>query len=401
MKTVLIHGRVVTPYRTLENHGVAVEDGRITEIFAGEYTQPADTVIDVENRYISPGFIDLHTHGGGGSDYMDGTADGLINAVKTHMRHGTTSIMPTSTTSTMEELYGMLDSFSEAKRIMTGGPNLLGVHMEGPYVSTERHGGQDIQYLRTPYPEEIKEVLRYSPYIARVSAAPEIPYGMELGRTLRDHGILASIGHSAAMYEKVLEACENGYSLVTHFYSGNSTLQRITHRRELGIIETAYLIDGLNVELISDGIHLPPELLRLILRGKNSNQIILTTDSSRGVDLPEGTPVRLGSMKNGQDGIVEGGVCMMMHRMSYGGSTCTTDRAVRTMVQQIGVRLEDAVRMISLNPARLAGAKTKGIISVGMDADLCVFDEEIRIGGVMVMGEMTVNELKTTQVSKS
>lgn len=398
MKTVIINGKVITPYRILNGYGVVIEDKQISTLFQGAYSSPADLVIDAARNFVSPGFIDLHTHGGGGSDYMDGTAEAVMNAAKTHMRYGTTSLLPTTMSSSLEELYTALDCFKEAKNTMKDGPNLLGMHLEGPYVSPKRCGAQDVSCLREPKEEEIRELLDYSSDIKRVSAAPEIPGGMHLGTTLRERGILASIGHSDAMYNEILEACENGYTMVTHFYSGNSTLQRITAKRELGIIETAYLVDDLSVELISDGIHLPPELLRLILKEKQWDKITLTTDSMRGAGMPEGSIVKLGSLKHGQDTIIEGGVSMMMHRRSYGGSVCTTDRCVRTLVKKVGIPIEDAVRMISLNPARLAGEKRKGILAAGMDADICIFDDDINIKAVIVGGKATVNKLKMQEM---
>lgn len=394
MKTVIVNGRIITPYRILDGYGLVVEEGKITDLFQGEYPHPADRVMDVKGMYVSPGFIDTHTHGSGGYDYMDGTVEAVEGAVKTHMRHGTTSIMPTTMTSTLEEIYGALDSYMEAKKQIQNGPNLLGIHLEGPYVSPLRNGGQDKNYLRAIDLNEITEMLDHCPDIRRITAAPEEPNGLALGRLLRDRGILASIGHSDAMYEDVLAACENGYSLVTHYYSGNSTLARKTHRRELGIIETAYLIDNLDVEIICDGIHLPPELLSLILRQKPWNNIILTTDSNRGVDMPEGSEVMLGSKKNGQICYVEGGVAMMWHRKSYGGSIATMDRCVRTLVKQVHIPLEAAVRMASLNPARVFGLKRKGTIAVGMDADLCVFDEDICVSTVMVGGQVTCSAME-------
>lgn len=394
MKTVLVNGRVVTPYRVLDDRGVVAEDGKITEIFTGAYTGEADEIIDVGGRYISPGFIDLHTHGAGGHDYMDGTAEAVEGAAKAQMRHGTTSLMATTTTGSMEEIMASLAAYNEVKKTMKDGPNLLGVHMEGPYVSPFRNGAQDKNYLRPIDLDEIRGLLDFCPDIRRMSIAPEEKNGIEAGRLLRDRGIIASIGHSDAMYEDVLEACENGYSLVTHYYSGNSTLARKTHRRELGIIETAYLVDNLDVEIICDGIHLPPELLTLILKQKPWNNIILTTDSNRGVDMPEGSEVRIGSKKNGQLCYVEGGVAMMWHRKSYGGSIATLDRCVRTLVQQVHVPLPAAVRMASLNTARVAGVPGKGSIAVGKDADLCVFGDDIRVVAVMVGGKMVTNEME-------
>ena len=394
MKTLLRNGRIITPYRILDNKNLLIADGTIVQICDKEELPEADQVIDVQNRYISPGFIDMHTHGAGGHDFMDGTAEDTIGAVMTHMRHGTTSIMPTTMTATMEEIYGALDAYMEAKKTIQGGPNLLGVHLEGPYVSPQRNGGQDKSYLRPIDITEIEKLLDYCPDIRRITMAPEENGGMEAGRLLRDRNVIASIGHSDAMYEDVLEACENGYSLVTHYYSGNSTLARKTHRRELGIIETAYLVDDLDVEIICDGIHLPPELLNLILKQKCWNNIILTTDSNRGVDMPEGSEVMLGSRKNGQVCYVEGGVAMMWHRKSYGGSIATADRCVRTLVKQVNVPLTAAVRMMSMNPARVAGLKYKGKIAVGMDADLCFFGDDIRVDGVMVNGQITHNAMK-------
>lgn len=393
MKTVLTGGHVITAYRILEDHGLVVEDGKIIDIFSGAYTGTADQVIDVKGCYISPGFIDLHTHGGGGHDFMDGTVEAVIEAAKTHMRHGTTALTPTTTTGPFSEICKALEGYMQAKKVIQDGPHLLGIHLEGPYVSPARNGAQDKAHLRAIDLKEIEQLLDLCPDIVRFSMAPEEPCGMEAGRLLRDRGVMASIGHSDAMYEDVLAACENGYNLVTHYYSGNSTLTRRTHRRELGIIETAYMLDELHVELICDGIHLPPELLRLILKQKPWGQIILTTDSMRGVDMPEGSQVKLGSKENGQDCIVEGGVAMMWHGRSYGGSICTADRCIRTLVQQVNVPLADAVRMMSLNPARLMGYDRKGSIAVGMDADLCIFDDHIHVEAVMVGGKITHNTM--------
>ena len=391
MKHALINGRVVTPYRVIPLGGVVMEDGRILTVFEGDCRGTAETVTDVDGCYISPGFIDLHTHGGGGHDYMDGTAEAFIGAAKTHMRYGTTALLPTTMTCADEELWRAFACYREAKANMRGGPHLLGLHLEGPYFDQTRHGAQDTRYLKLPEPEHTHKVLEHADSIARISLAPELPGAMALAGALRERGIMASIGHSNARYDEVLEACENGFSLVTHFYSGNTMLSRIDARRVLGIVETAYLIDELAVEIICDGIHLPPELLRLILRQKPHDKICLITDSMRGAGLPEGQTVKLGSLANGQDAILEGGVAWMPHRRSYAGSVCTMDRCVRTLVRSVGVPVEDAVRMASLSPARAIRRYSKGVLAPGMDADICVFDEDIHIQSVYVAGVQTWN----------
>ncbi len=392
MKTVLTGGKIITPYRILEDCCLVIEDGKIQDIVSKDTPVPADEVIDVKGRYISPGFIDLHIHGGGGFDFLDGTLEAVEGVAKTHMRHGTTTLTPTTTSCSIEEMYTLFDAVKLAQKEMKDGPNLPGMHLEGPYVNPARCGAQDASYLRAINKEEICAMLDYVP-VCRMSIAPELEGGMEIGRVLRDRGIVTSICHSEAMYDEVIEACENGYSMVTHFYSGNTFLQRRTHRRELGIVETGYLVDELTVECITDGIHLPPELLGYILRFKPWDKITLCTDAVRGVDLPEGTIIKLGSLTRGQDCLIQGGVSMMMHGRSYGGSIATTDRCVRTMVQQAHVPLEAAVRMMSLNPARAMGFNTKGRIAIGMDADLCMFGEDIVVDAVMVGGRMTHNAM--------
>lgn len=393
MKTVIKGGRVITAYRILQDHGLVIENGKIQEIFSGDYNGTADEVIDVKGRYISPGFVDLHIHGGCGHDYMDGTVEAVIEASKTHMRHGTTSLTPTLTSGPWNEMLTAVDAYMEAKKVIQDGPNLLGMHMEGPCVSMTRPGGQLPQYVRPINLEEIRALLDHCPDIVRMNAAPEEPHGIELGRILRDRGILASIGHADSMYDNVLEACENGYSLITHFYSGCTMLERRTHRRELGMVETGYMLDEMNVELICDGIHLPPEVLKLVFKQKPWHLITLTTDSSRGADLPEGTEIITGNKYSGKRCIVKGGVSMRWDGLAYGGSVCTTDRCVRTAVQQANVPLVDAARMMSLNPARLIGATSKGSIAIGKDADLCFFGDDIHVVATMVGGRMLHNQM--------
>lgn len=388
MRRALVNGRVITPYRDIPRGGVLMEGGHIASVFAGDFAGEADAVDDARGCYISPGFIDLHTHGGHGHDYMDGTPEAVIGAARAHLRHGTTSLLPTTMTAPEAELFRLFDAYRAAKARMHGGPHLLGLHLEGPFFAPAFSGAQDARYLLAPDAENAQRILAHADIIARVSLAPELPGAMAFARALRRRAILASIGHSGATHETVLQACENGFSLVTHFYSGNSSLQRVEGRRVLGIVETAYLADDLAVEIICDGLHLPPELLRLILRGKPRDRVCLTTDSMRGTDMPEGSVVKLGSLQNGQDAIVEGGVAWMAHRQSFAGSVCTMDRCVRTAVKLAGATVQDAVRMASLNPARALGCGHKGVLAPDMDADVCVFDDEIQMQAVYVSGTL-------------
>jgi len=390
MKTLIKNGRVLTPQRELENGYVLMDGGRIAEVGEGRCGCSADAEYDAEGRYVSPGFVDIHTHGGGGCDYMDGTPEAFIGAAMAHMAHGTTSIVPTTLTCPDEELFGAFACFKEAKKKMRGGPDLLGLHLEGPYFSPAQAGAQDPKYLRLPEKEHYTRILDASDDILRMSVAVELPGAMELIDELRRRGIVVSVGHSDAMYPDVQRAVEHGCSHVTHLYSGMSMLRRIGPYRHLGVVESAYLIDELSVEIISDGCHLPPELLKLIVRQKPWDKICLITDSMRGAGLPEGEIVKLGSLASGQDVVIEGGVAMLMDHTAFAGSVCTTDRCVRTMVKKAGVPMADAVRMMTANPARVIGAKGKGALVPGMDADVCVFDGDVNIKAVFVAGARTV-----------
>ena len=388
MRTIICGGKVVMPHRILEGASVLLEDERIAAVYADGRQVEADEVIDASGCYVTPGLIDLHSHGGGGHDFMDGTVEAVIGAAKAHMIHGTTSIAPTTLTCLDEELFAFFDNYRKARETMTDGPNLLGIHLEGPYFAMSQRGAQDPQYLKTPEYEHYMRILEHEDIIGRISAAPELPGAMELGTELRKRGIIAAIGHSDAEYEQVMEAFEHGYTHVTHLYSGMSALHRKNAYRHLGVVESAYLMDGLTVEIIADGSHLPPELLKLILRTKSMDQIILITDSMRGAGMPEGSVNLLGSLAHGQPTVIQNGVAFTMDRQSFAGSVCTADRCIRTMVQKADLPIHDAVRMMTLNPARLAGiADRKGMISPGMDADICLFDADIMPKCVIVAGK--------------
>lgn len=388
MKTVLHNGYVITPDGLVDGY-VVFENSTILEVGSGAYQGTAERSIDVGGQYISPGFIDIHTHGGGGYDYMDGTVEAFLGAAKAHMVHGTTSVVPTTLTCPDDELMRTFSCFEEAQSANVKGPNLIGLHLEGPYFSAKQAGAQDPAYLQVPQKERYRAIFDACPHIVRMSAAPELPGAMELGEEMKKRGILASIGHSDAEYFQVLEAIEHGYSHVTHLYSATSMLHRAGPYRHLGIVEAAYMSDDLTVEIIADGKHLPPELLKYILKFKPISQICLITDAMRGAGLPEGTITKLGSLENGQDVILEDSVAMLMDHTAFAGSICTTDRCVRTMYHLAGASIVDAVRMITQNPARVLGLTAKGSLAAGMDADLCVFDEDIHISNVFVMGRHT------------
>lgn len=387
MKTVFTNGRMILTDRILDGYSVIVEDGVISDVTKGNTA--ADKVVDLDGRYLAPGFIDMHTHGAGGHDFMDGTEEAIKGACMTHLSHGTTSIVPTTLTCLNSELFNFFEVFRKVKADWHEGPNLLGIHLEGPFFNAAQAGAQDPKFLQLPTRENFMPILEAGGAdIMRISVAVELEGALELGRELKKRGIIAAIGHSDATYAEVAKAVGAGYSFVTHLYSGMSALHRVGPYRVLGVVESAYLFDELGVEIISDGKHLPPELLRLIVKNKGIDNICLITDSMRGAGMPEGSRPKLGSLTNGQETLIRDGVAMMPDLKAFAGSVCTTDRCVRTMYKLAGVSLPDAVRMMTANPAKVLGINgSKGMIAEGMDADLVVFDEDINISAVYIGGE--------------
>ena len=387
MKTVFTNGRIILTDRILDGYSVIVEDGVISDVTKGNTA--ADKVVDLDGRYLAPGFIDMHTHGAGGHDFMDGTEEAIKGACMTHLSHGTTSIVPTTLTCLNSELFNFFEVFRKVKADWHEGPNLLGIHLEGPFFNAAQAGAQDPKFLQLPTRENFMPILEAGGAdIMRISVAVELEGALELGRELKKRGIIAAIGHSDATYAEVAKAVGAGYSFVTHLYSGMSALHRVGPYRVLGVVESAYLFDELGVEIISDGKHLPPELLRLIVKNKGIDNICLITDSMRGAGMPEGSRPKLGSLTNGQETLIRDGVAMMPDLKAFAGSVCTTDRCVRTMYKLAGVSLPDAVRMMTANPAKVLGINgSKGMIAKGMDADLVVFDEDINISAVYIGGE--------------
>ncbi|WP_293732089.1 N-acetylglucosamine-6-phosphate deacetylase [uncultured Parabacteroides sp.] len=388
MRTTLINGRLILPGGIGETGYVVIEDGKIAAVEKGEPAGPlSGEVIDAHSLYISPGFIDLHTHGAGGADFMDGTVEAYLTVAETHARYGTTALLPTTLTCPDEELFHMFDVYTEAKARNTKGAHFLGIHLEGPYFAYSQRGAQDPANLKQPVPEHYMKILEASGDIVRWSIAPELPGALELGRLLKSRHILPSVGHTDAVCEEVTEAFESGYSLMTHLYSGMQGVTRRNAYRYAGAVEAAFLIDGMDVEIIADGIHLPKSLLQLIYKFKGADRIALITDSMRAAGMPEGT-YKLGSLKEGQTVVVEDGVAKLPDRTAFAGSVATADRLVRTMVETAGVPLAEAVRMMTATPARILGVNDrKGSLQVGKDADIILFDDHIRVARTLIGGK--------------
>lgn len=382
MITKIINGKIITDDDIITEKSLYFENNKITNIT--NESLKYDNVIDAKGNYVSAGFIDMHTHGGGGFDFMDGGTEPIIKAVLMHLKHGATSIMPTTLACSTKVLIDFLTDLNEAKKEC---PSIIGAHLEGPYFSKEQSGAQNPEYIKTPDKAEYIKIIQFGKeIIKRWSFAPELESSNEFCTDLVENDIIPSIAHSNAVLEDVEKVYKIGCNLITHLYSGMSTITRQGGFRKLGVVESAYYFDDMNVEIIADGKHLPPELLKLIVKQKNIDKICLVTDSMRGAGMPDG-PSFLGRKKEAMPCIIEDGVAKLTDKSAFAGSVATADLLVRTMVKNDIVNIPQAIKMITLNPAKILGLKTKGRIEPGYDADIVIFDDNITISNVILQGD--------------
>lgn len=389
----ITNGNVILPYSIMKDATVLVENGKIVDVVSGDVEFKGAKVIDAGGKYISPGFIDTHCHGGGGHDFLDGTPEAIVGAAEMHAKHGTTLIYPTTCSCSDEALFGLFENYRKAEKMNDKGAAFGGIHIEGGYINKNMAGGQDQRYIMNPERPHWEKILeKGGDIIARWSIAPELPGVPELAAELKKRGIQMSMAHTAALYEEALAAFDEGFTSITHFYSLTSTVIRKDAMRYAGVIEAGYYVDDLYTEAIADGVHLPAPLLRLIYKVKGSDRIVLVTDSMRGAGMPEGRYI-LGPLSSKHEAIVEDGVAKLPDRSSFAGSVATTDRLVRTYMQQAGVELLAAVRMMTLTPARMMKIEdTKGSITPGKDADILIFDDNINVSMTMVGGRIVYSE---------
>ena len=344
--------------------------------------RPVSEEYDAGECYVSPGFIDIHTHGGGGFRF-EGSVDEIVEGCNFHLRHGTTSICPTVSAAEFVGMAQSVASIAQAKQDPRVKGSIIGAHLEGPYLSRKQAGAQCADFITAPKEQEYLSLLeRHGSAIARWSYAPENDDGARFARALQKYGVVASAGHTDATYDDMMLAADNGCRLVTHLYSCTSTVTRDHGFRRLGVIETAYLSDDMYVEIICDGKHLPPELIRLIYKIKGAERIALVTDSL----ALAGTAQTHGRMQN-TEFIIEDGVCKLVDRSAFAGSIATADQLVRVAVKEAEIPIAEAVKMITETPARIMGLSHKGCLHPGSDADIVVFDGDINIKKVFAKGK--------------
>jgi N-acetylglucosamine-6-phosphate deacetylase len=384
----IFNGIAIRQNGLLKDACILIEDGKIIAV-TDQNTEFNDAEeIDAKGNYISPGFIDIHVHGGGGHDFMDNTLEAFLGIANTHAKFGTTAMMPTTLSCEKEDLLRTLDLYAQANQQNFSGASFVGLHIEGPYFAMEQRGAQDPRYIRNPIEEEYREVLAYSKDIKRWSAAPELDGALAFGKYMQQNGVMPAIAHTNAIYEDIVAALEYGFTHATHFYSCMTGVTRRNAFRYAGVVEAAYLIDQITVEIIADGVHLPAPLLKLVYQIKGARKTALITDAMRAAGMPPGDSI-LGSLKDGLMVIVEDNVAKLPDRSAFAGSVATADILIRKMIGLADVPLIEAVRMASLTPAEIIKIDhQKGSLDVGKDADILIFDQQINIKSTLVNGQL-------------
>ena len=389
MKRIFKNAKLVLPEQIV--YGYVETQGNVIMGVRTDTPDERDAVVtDCRGLYLSPGFIDLHVHGGGGADFMDGSAEAVQKILAVHGKYGTTSMLPTTLSGSREHVIQALKSIEEAQNNWTAGPRILGAHLEGNFFSMRQKGAQNPAYIIPPTEENYRPILDAVSNIRRVSCAPEAENALNFAAELSRRGILVSAAHTDAEYEAFLAGVNHGFSHVTHLFNGMSHIHSPNYYCKAGVCESALLFDEVCVEVIADGKHVPRELLKLLYKIKGPERMHLCTDAICATDMPEGE-----YLLGGLEVVVKDQVAALKTGDSFAGSVCTTDRLIRTMVQTAGVPLYDAVRMITATPAKQIGEYHRlGSILPGKLADLNIFDDEIRVRYTLIDGEVYRDDLR-------
>ena len=382
----ITNARIVLRDRVIDRGTIEVQGEEIKGIREGI---ERDSDIDVGGRYVAPGIVDLHTHGAGGFDFMDGEESDIHGAAGALARFGTTTCLPTTLTSSDEELFDFLVNLNRAKKNRTNKEcRMPGAHLEGPYFNMEQKGAQDPRYIIPPRKEHYRRVLEKADgLIKRWSVAPEVEGAMEFIKDVSSMGIVVSGGHTKADFDTVGKAVDNGMTMLTHYYSAMSSMIKKGSWKILGVTEAGFYFDELTVELIADGCHIPENLLKLIFKLKEREKIIGISDSMRGAGFESGESI-LGPKNNGTPVVIEDGVAKLSDRSCFAGSVATGIRLVKTINTLAGETMDSVFRTVSYNPARIIGMEDEiGSLEEGKMADFIVFDDQFILDSVYISGE--------------
>jgi N-acetylglucosamine-6-phosphate deacetylase len=383
---ILTNARLIFPDGIRDGLEVIVQEGKITGIREQSEAREGE-VIDLNQHYLAPGFIDLHVHGALGRDTMEASGEAFRQICDFHASGGTTSLLLTTATAPLDKIVEVVN----AVRAVVGTPQravptisqIAGVHIEGPFISKTRCGAQRAEFIQNPSPAAVGELLKRADAIKRVTIAPELPGALDAIEAFHESEVSVSGGHSDAWDDDARAAFDRGMRSVTHTFNCMSSSRRRGVYRSAGLLEFALSEPGVSCELIADGHHVSPTLMKMLYRAKGPLGICLVTDATAGAGLLDGSKFSL----FGRDCIVEGGVCLLADHSALAGSAARMIDLVRTMVREVNVPLHEAVAMATRNPARAIGLKSKGQLAAGLDADFVILTPDLRVLRTLVAGE--------------
>ena len=379
----IVNGKVITPQGIDRQARLVLKAGRIAEITREQGGVEGAQTIDAQGAYVAPGCIDTHLHGGDGHDFTEATPEAFRAIAYAHATQGVTTLYPTLAVAPTTVFRQAIKACETVVSQPYEGARIEGLHLEGNYINPLLKGGQDERFIQLPDPAEYQELLESTRLIKRWTAAPELPGALEFARYAHSKGILVSLGHTAADYPTVKRAYEAGFTHATHFYNAMSGVHKQREYKHEGTIESVYLVPEMTVELVADGIHVPPAILRLVCAFKGIDRISLISDAMAAAACLRPEHLHLDPRM-----IVEDGVCKLADRSALTGSIASGIRLIQVMVEKAGVSVADCVRMAATNPARLMGIDDrKGSIERGKDADLILFDENFRLQSVWIGGK--------------
>jgi N-acetylglucosamine-6-phosphate deacetylase len=383
-RLALVNGRLILPQQVVAGQAVLVEDGHILAIDdVGQIGSDVEQ-IDVGGRTITPGLIDIHTHGGVGHNFNEPNEAAFAAITAENARRGVTSLLATIATAPMPDMVACLEFSRQWMSQPREGTQVLGVHQEGPYFNLAQAGAQDPGNIRSPDDGTPDELLEYRDVIRIMTYAPELPGALELTARLAKLGIVAAAGHSAAIDEDVRAAMQAGLRHIIHLWSGQSSTVREGPWRKPGLLEAALVFEGLTAEIIADNRHLPPTLMKLAYKCIGGDHLCAVSDATNGAGLPEGTHFVMGKMRYE----INAGVAMLPDRTAFAGSSTLLNQMLPILTDVVGIPLPEAVRMVSLTPARVIGFEDrKGGLEAGKDADIAIYEDDFTAWRTMIAGQ--------------
>jgi N-acetylglucosamine-6-phosphate deacetylase len=383
-KIALVNGRVVQRGLVTQGKTVVIDNGKIVGVDDVGALGADIERVDVGGRWITPGLIDLHTHGALGHTFNEPTAEAFGTICAENARRGVTGLLATLATAPISDLVQCLEFGRAWMKQTNGGARVLGMHLESPYINPAQKGALDPAHLRTPDDGSVDVFLEYSDVLKIFVLAPELPGAIELTRQLTERGVIVAAGHSSAKDVQVLAAMQVGLKHVTHIWSAMSIVVREGPWRKPGLLESALTFDGLSVEMIADNKHLPPTLMKLAYKCIGADRLCVISDATSGAGLPEGARFKMGGMEYD----VHDGVGMMLDRSSFAGSSTLVNEMIPILINVVGVPLVQAIKMLTLTPARVLGLDhRKGSIEPGKDADIAIFNDDWTAWRTMIGGE--------------